>query len=226
MNLILTIACMIIQFQQMKAPSIIFMESFDYPDGMVPSCWWSEGCTPEIKNGHLFVDADKIAPKAATIWLDLNLSGNLQIEFDVQIVSSSDKANNINCFFLYSDPDGLTLRSTAKEREGGSYNLYHKLNGYIFTFVANGEEKSRFRFRDNPDFHLLAEDYLDSNKTEENYHVRLVKLSDRIQYWIDGNKIMDIIDDKYNPLYNTGLVGFRTWHTALWWDNLIISQLK
>jgi hypothetical protein len=33
-----------------------------------------------------------------------------------------------------------------------------------------------------------------------------------------------VVDDRFNPLYSKGYFGFRTWHTALWWDNLIISR--
>ena len=39
-------------------------------------------------------------------------------------------------------------------------------------------------------------------------------------------KLMDKTDDEGNPAHEKGLFGFRTWHTALWWDNLVITQLN
>jgi hypothetical protein len=126
-------------------------ESFSYPDGTLPPTWWSEGNTAAIKDGRLFVDADLDSYRASTIWLDRQLPGNIRIEYDVHIVSSSHEANNINCFFLYSDPDGEPLRETKKQREDGSYRKYHKLNGYIFTYLSVGNpDTARVRFRDNP----------------------------------------------------------------------------
>ncbi|SHF21291.1 hypothetical protein SAMN05444274_10460 [Mariniphaga anaerophila] len=209
-----------------KKERIIIKESFDYPDGKLPSIWWSEGCEAELKDGRLFVDADTTSYRASTIWLDHELSGSLKIEFDAHIVASSDNANNINCFLLYSDPEGRPLRETAQERECGSYGLYHELNGYIFTNVANGEESNvRFRVRDNPGFYLLNENYRGETKAGKTYHIKIEKTNSRFQYWINGEKIIDMEDKSYNPLYNKGLFGFRTWHTAIWWDNLVITQL-
>jgi hypothetical protein len=37
--------------------------------------------------------------------------------------------------------------------------------------------------------------------------------------------MIDKTDKEYNPVLAKGLLGFRTWHTALWWDELMIKQL-
>ncbi len=225
MSIIISIIWLL-SFIPEQQKEILVNESFNYPDGPLPSAWWSEGAEARIQDGHLFVDADTSTPRVSTIWLDYHLSGNLQVEFDVKVVSSSDEANNINCFFLYSDPFEKPLRSTAKERESGSYNLYHKLNGYIFTNVTNGNPPNvRVRFRDNPGFHLLGEIFVNDLAPVDIHHIKIVKNSAGFQYWIDDKMILELEDDQFNTLHEEGLFGFRTWHTSLWWDNLIITQL-
>jgi hypothetical protein len=108
----------------------------------------------------------------------------------------------------------------------GSYNLYHKLNGYIFTNVTNGNPYDvRVRFRDNPGFHLLGEVFIKDLASVEIQHIKIIKNNAGFQYWIDDNMIMELEDDQFNALHEEGLFGFRTWHTSLWWDNLIITQL-
>jgi hypothetical protein len=213
--------------EEKKRDTILYTETFSYPDGALPSVWWSEGNTAVIKDGRLYVDADIDSYRASTVWLDKRFSGNIRIEFDVQIVSSDDTANNINCFVLYSAPDGKHLRETSHIRKNGVYNHYHKLNGYIFTFVANkNPEDARIRFRDNPGFNLLAEDFGAEVIAGKTYQIKIEKRGSKFEYWVNGEKLMEKVDDEYNDLHNEGLFGFRTWHTALWWDNLTITQIE
>ena len=155
---------------------VILSETFDYPDGPLPANWWSEGNAAEIKDGRLIMDADTAAYRASTTWFDHKLSGNIRIEFDVRIESSSDTANNINCFLMYNDPEGKSLRESKDIRKDGVYNHYHKLNGYIFTFVANKNPyDARIRFRDNPGFNLLKEDFGAECKAGKTYHIKIEK---------------------------------------------------
>jgi hypothetical protein len=209
-----------------KKDKILWSDNFDYPDGELPAVYWSEGCKGEIKYGKLYVDADTVEPKASTIWLDKEFSGDICAEFDVRISSSKDTANNINFFFMYSDPSGKPLRQSASERQSGTYSLYHQLNGYIFTNVTNGNERRvRYRLRDNPGFKLLDETFEGENRVGETRHITILKKANRLQYWVDGKKILDTVDDKFNPSYHNGYLGLRTWHTSLSFDNLIIKEL-
>ena len=206
--------------------NIIANETFEYPDGPLPENWWSEGCTAVIRDGHLFVDADTTSPRMSTVWLDREFGGDFTVEYDVHVVSSEGKKNNVNCFLLYSCPDGNSLRETRNEREDGLYSRYHQLNGYIFTYLANGnEDTARFRFRYNPGFLLVEENFGYHCRSGRTYHVKIIKVKNQLQFWMDGNKMMDnTIGNVY--LHERGLFGFRTWHTALWWDNLLITQLE
>jgi hypothetical protein len=205
---------------------IIFKDNFNCAPGALPSKYWSEGCPGVIKDGHLFVDADTAGYRQSTIWLDQELSGDLIIECDVHVISSDKKANNINFMFLYSDPKVRRLKESRSERSNGEYKSYHQLNGYIFTYLADGtEDNARFRFRDNPGFNLINEVKGFECKTGRTYHIKIIKLGNRFQFWSNGFKAIDVILNSYNPPYDKGNFGFRTWHTKLWWDNLsIISK--
>jgi hypothetical protein len=199
-------------------------ESFSYPDGPLPGHFWSEGCTAVIKNKRLLIDADTTGQRASTIWLDKELSGNVSIEFDVYLLSSADDANNVNVFLMYNDPSGRLLRQTADSRQDGLYRRYHTLNGYIFTNVTNGDTASvRYRFRKNPGFKLVSENFRPGAGRGRKLHVKLVKKAGHFEYWENGKKILDAVDTA--EAYNKGFFGFRTWHTAMEIDNLLIKRI-
>lgn len=205
---------------------VIFAEHFDYRDGALPAPWWSEGDSAEIRNARLYVNADTGGFRRATIWLDRVFSGDLRVEYDVCVLNSADVANNMNFFLLYSDPSGTPLRESRGTRADGDYPRYHKFNGYIFTNVANGSEApARFRFRDCPGFNLVAESRQHENRQRTVYHVVMEKRGNRFTWSIDGQVVLETRADKFNSLHDRGLLGFRTWHTELWWDNLVVTRL-
>ena len=128
---------------------------------------------------------------------------------------------------MFSDTSGETLKNSRQKRMDGSYRKYHDMNGYIFTNVANGSESpARFRFRDCPGFNLVSENNKYENMQRTIYHISIEKLGARIKYSVDNNVVLDVVDNKFNSLHNRGLIGFRTWHTELWWDNLIVTRIK
>lgn len=205
---------------------VILNETFSYPDGPAPGHFWSEGCTATIKNGRLFIDADTTGPRQSSVWLDKELKGDLSIEFDVHLVSSSDDANNINLFFMYGDPSGKPLRQSAQQREDGAYKRYHSLKGYIITNVTNGDTSEiRYRFRKNPGFKLISEAHEARKSRKQTIHITLIKKGNRIEYWEDQNKVFDVLNTGTEPQYSKGLFGFRTWHTALEIDDLLIKPI-
>jgi len=206
--------------------TVLFREDFSYPNGALPAHFWSEGCPGVIRNGRLFIDADTTGPRASSVWLDKELKGDLSIEFDVFLLSSSDDANNINVFFMYQDPSGKPLVQSAGQRSDGLYSRYHKLQGYIFTNVTNGDTSNiRYRFRENAGFRLVEQQQLKRTDRRDPIHIKIIKRGNRIQYWEGINKIFDKTFTGKDKLYETGLFGFRTWHTALEIDNLTIKRI-
>ncbi|ANH83570.1 hypothetical protein A8C56_23660 [Niabella ginsenosidivorans] len=204
----------------------LFTEHFDYPDGEPPGSFWSEGNAVTIRNGRLRIDADTAVPRASSVWLDKEIIGDVSIEFDVYLLSSADDANNINVFFMYSDPSGKPLRQTAATRQDGLYRKYHQLNGFIVTNVTNGDTSAiRYRFRKNPGFKLMAEARQYRNIRGKKVHIKLIRKGNHFEYWEDRNKVLDLVSSEPGESYNKGLFGFRTWHTALEIDDLLIKRI-
>lgn len=203
--------------------TVVVNERFNYPNGPLPAQFWSEGCAGSIKDGRLLINADTTGFRASTIWLDRELSGNVSIEFDVYLLSSADDANNINVFFMYSDPSGKSLRQTSVNRQDGLYRRYHTLNGYIFTNVTNEDTASiRYRFRKNPGFTLMQENRSDRNVRGRQIHIKLLKKENYFEYWENDKKVLQAVDPE---TYDKGLFGFRTWHTSMEIDNLFIKRI-
>ena len=221
------------QLQSVPAKKVLFKEDFDsYADNSkLPIGWWQEGSKAvRIESGHLRADAnlDQNGEDfgTSTIWLEKTFEGDICVEFDAHVLASNGDKNNINFFFLFSGPADRPLRQTMNGRTDGQYGKYHKLNGYVITFLANGNpDNARFRMRDDPGFHLLQEKFAYECKQDKTYHIAVTKKGNRITYAVDGTIYLDKIDDTTNPEHKSGIIGFRTWHTDLWWDNLKVTQL-
>ena len=211
---------------------VLFQENFDaYGDSStLPASFWHEGSKAvRIEKGHLRADANLDNNgedyDASTIWLGKTFGGDVRVEFDAHVLASDGDKNNINFFFLFSDPSGVPMSQTKDARTDGKYGKYHKLNGYVFTFLANGNpDKARFRFRDDPGFNLLQENFAYECKQNKTYHITVTKVGNRITYAVDGTIYLDMIDVAANPEHKSGIIGFRTWHTDLWWDNLKVTR--
>jgi hypothetical protein len=212
---------------------VLFQEDFNaFVDGSsLPDGWWYEGSKAvRIEQGHLRTDAnlDNNGEDygASTIWLNKEFTGDLRVEFDAHVLASEGDKNNINFFFLFSDPSGTPLSQSRNERADGKYRKYHELNGYVFTFLAVGEHgNARFRLRDDPGFNLLQESFDYECKQNKTYHITVTKKGNTITFAVDGNIYLDKLDDESNPEHKSGIIGFRTWHTDLWWDNLKVTEL-
>jgi hypothetical protein len=217
-----------------KSEEIIYFEDFENGQNeKLPSGWWVEGGERVwIKEGHLWVKANPSGEKnkgnVCTVWLNKSFAGNLKLEFDARVVNSTIDANNINIFFLYSDPDGIPLYDSRNDRSHANYKLYHNLNGYIFTFLNDrlqktGVELARMRIRKCPGFKLIAETYGYHCLRDVTYHVTIKKLNDKLEFSVDGRVYLDVVDEGD---INHGIIGLRTYQTELWWDNIKITKLR
>jgi hypothetical protein len=217
------------------ADVLLYSEDFNSHTGKsLPKNWWYEGSKAvSVENGYLRVDANPDNngedSNVSTVWLNKEFSGDLAIEVDVRVLKSNGDKNNINLFFNFSDPSGKPLIKTKMSRADGLYSKYHSstLNGYIITYLANGNpDVARFRFRDCPGFNLIKENNGYENRKDKTYHLKIVKRGKHVQFFVDGKVYLDVIDNIFNLEHKKGFFGFRTWKTELWWDNLKIYQLS
>jgi hypothetical protein len=187
------------------------------------------GESVSVKDGHLLVNADPKMANApghvATVWLKKEFSGNIQIDFDAHVVSSSTDVNNINFFLYFIHPGNTTLYDTRDLRANGSYRSYFDLNGYIFTFLKDDPKKdvARFRLHRCPGFELIAQNFAYHNRQRETYHVTITKRDKNLTFAVNGTVYLRATDDKYN--WTNGYIGFRTYQTDLWFDNLEVKRL-
>lgn len=223
------------------ASDALIAEDFDrLPDGSgVPEGWWVEGGERVwIEQGRLRVRAnpkdDAIAADrhnlVCTVWCPQPVQGDVRIAFDACVLASETDVRNINVFFLYSDPSGRPLHGTRHERQDAAYESYHGLNGYILTFLADvpksrqyhadGTPKARLRLRRCPGFQLVDETHDYHCQIGRVYHVELVRVGGRVTGAVDGTVYLRW-EDPTPPA--GGLVGFRTFRTDLWFDNLRVS---
>jgi hypothetical protein len=117
------------------------------------------------------------------------------------------------------------MYETRNFRLDGMYIHYHNLNGYIFTFLKAPDDKdhARFRLRRCPGFEVIDEDFAYQNHKGKTYHIAITKQGNKLTYAVDGKVYLQAVDKKYN--WSKGLMGFRTYQTVVWFDNLEVVRL-
>lgn len=216
-------------------PGILWQEDFSArPEtawGELPEGWWLEGgaggARARVHQGRLWVDAGRREVPGATVWLDRTFSGEIEVEFDVRVVASVGEVNNMNFFFLFDDSSGVGLRVSSDERTAGRYPAYHsgRLRGTILTFLTDPENRSaaRVRLRQVPPFDPVLAEYTGYHaKAGRTYRLHLVRAGGRLTVRIDGRTLIDVADPRPD---SAGLIGFRTWRTEVWWDNLVVRRV-
>jgi hypothetical protein len=182
--------------------------------------------------GEIDKDRSNISGFAGTVWTDCVLSGDVRVEVDAHIVGSHQGVNNINLFLFYSDPSGRPLEETRASRASGDYRLYHDLNGYIVTFLqdwpdqrqvdSQGNPYARIRLRRCPGFQLMSENHACQCREGVTYHLVFTRQGGKLTFAVDGNVLGEAADAE--P-FKEGRLGFRTYRTELWWDNLRVTRL-
>jgi hypothetical protein len=167
---------------------------------------------------------------AATAWWTETLPPDFFLSLEAHVVSSPKQANNINLFLCYSDPSGRPLLETSAGRASADYNLYHRLNGYIITFLndaageggrnVDGSTKARVRIRRNPGFQLLKETYVRHCRAGVTYRLSVRKRGGIIRFAVDGETLLEAVDEL--P-WAQGLMALRTFGTHIWWDNVRVE---
>lgn len=182
--------------------------------------WHVESESPDYKISFHGDTAEIVAPKGLTLWRNEKMGGDVTIEYDACVVveNDSDRLSDLNCFWMASDPMYPdNIRKRGEWRNGVFLNCY-TLQLYYLGYGGNHNSTTRFRRYDgNPDGvtdasarPAILKEYTDPEhllQPNKWYHIKLVNKGNHVEYWIDGERLVDFRDP--SPL-TEGWFGFRT----------------
>ena len=201
------------RFASILAMAALCISSFaQSSQGINLKQWVVESESPDYK---VAVDKDGVceisAPKGLTFWYKQKMSGNVVIEYDAKVFQEKegDRLSDLNCFWMASDPKAADVFKNSKTR-GGVFANCASLQLYYVGFGGNSNSTTRFRRYNGEPSPALVKEYKDADhllKPNHWYHIKLVSVNGRVQYWIDGELLFDYLDS--DP-YTSGWFGFRT----------------
>ncbi|MBI1685850.1 DUF6250 domain-containing protein [Caulobacter hibisci] len=179
----------------------------------------------KAENGVLELDA----PAGLTAWFKPRLQGPLLVEYQAQAVydgGRNDRISDLNAFWMATDvrsPDDLfasprsgafadyDLLKTYYVGQGGNYNSTTRLRRY----VGRAGDRPMLPQHDLKGARAL----LQPNRWVA---VQLVAYDGLIQYWADGRKLFELIDQ--DP-YRSGWLGLRTTWSRLRFRDFAVWRL-
>ena len=171
------------------------------------------------RNGALVLDTRG----GVTVWLNKLLKGNIQIEYDRQVLvdtGKNDRLSDLNQFWMASDPHSADL-FTRK----GKFEAYDDLQLYYVGMGGNTNSTTRFRKYQSGGTKPIIKEYLDAPhllKANKVYHIKITVNKGVINFWVDRNCYFTYTDPA--PL-SSGYFGFRSTWSRQEIRNLRIYQL-
>jgi len=179
---------------------------------------------------------DLVAEKGLTLWYKKPFSGNLSISYEAYAVQQGgpyDRVSDLNCFWMAVDPchpDDLFARKAFRQ---GVFGRYYSLVLYYLGYGGNQNTTTRFRKYDGKWAAFTEEskrppvlmEYTDSAhllKPNQWYQVKIIVQNGRIQYWMNGERLVDYMDSQ--PL-TSGWFGFRTTQSHFWIRSFKVIRL-
>jgi hypothetical protein len=161
-----------------------------------------------------------LAPKGLTLWRKQKYQANTVVEYDAMVVDEGqegDRLSDMNCFWLASDPQHNDIWARAKWRSGIFVRCY-TLQTYYLGYGGNHNSTTRFRRYTGDEAGVtdverrppVLKEYTDrAHLLQKNhwYHVKILSCDGRVQFFVDGELIVDYNDP--TPL-TSGWFGFRT----------------
>ena len=161
-----------------------------------------------------------LSPKGLTLWRKEKMQGDVIIEYDACVVDEGkpgDRLSDLNCFWMASDPGAKDIWQRMDWRKGEFLKCY-SLQLYYLGYGGNYNSTTRFRRYDGNQAGVtdasqrpgILKEYTDKEHLlvpNKWYHIKLVNKGDRVQYYIDGERLVDFCDPR--PL-TEGWFGFRT----------------
>jgi hypothetical protein len=185
----------------------VFTDSFDR--GL--DAWFVAG------EGRATVTADTALELASgsdtsfvAVWSKRAFSENFQLEYRVFL---PDTPGTHIVYFCASGPDGgiLTPESFGTPGEANRFlkSVMLSYQIYAHTYDRSGQPLGSTRLRKNPSNLLLSGNPVDPCRDNRGYWIDVLKVGNRIQYFVDGVPIHDVRDrGGFGPVYMKGQIGF------------------
>jgi hypothetical protein len=146
------------------------------------------------------------------IWSRDDFSGNFLLEYEIEFLN----APGINILFLCAEElNGEDILKDLPPRSGyiDEYTIGQIRNYQLayHCYDRDGNHYDRSRIRKNPGKMLLSHVGYDPCREDRKYYIDVVKISNRIQFYVDGNqKLVHDVRDKggFGPVYINGKIGF------------------
>lgn len=185
--------------------------------------WIMEGqAKVTFPNGKLQMESvlDASAGQAANFvyWCPEKMPDNIIMEWDFTPLSNEGLAI---MFFGANGQDGKDLFDKSLAERTGQYKQYHSsdINAYHVSYYRRSEPSERAfnvaNLRKSVGFHMVAQgaDPIPTAeyKGEEPYHIRVVKLTDTVKFYINDLLVFTFNDDgkTYGDYIRDGYIGFR-----------------
>ena len=188
---------------------LLFCERFEGETGK----WFIEG------NGDVSINSEgrlliSLHPESEGImlWINEDFSSDFQLEYEVEFL------NSVGTHIIFICAKGIQGEDIIQELppRKGNYEEYidGQMGNYQICFHSydqEGNHYNRSRIRKNPGNLLLS--HVDSDPCKENrkYYIDVIKISNRIQFYVDGeNNLIHDVRDKggFGAIYMNGKIGF------------------
>lgn len=215
---------MVVAHAQQPVPRVLIYSS-DFWGPLDSQTWIAEiEPKPEASgvythNGALILDTRG----GVTVWLAKVLRGNIQIEYDRQVLvdtGRNDRLSDCNQFWMARDPHKADLFT-----RNGQFEAYADLQLYYVGMGGNTNKTTRFRKYEGGGAKPVIKEYGDTShllKANKIYHIKTIVNKGVISYWVDGDPYFTYTDPA--PL-TWGYFGFRSTWSRQEIRNLKIYQL-
>ncbi len=186
---------------------LLFQEEFD---GNLAH-WSVEGKGKlEVTEDNRLLVTSTPESEGIAVWTVQDFSGDFHLEYEVELPETA----GINLAFICAR--GIRDEDILKELPPRNGNLNEYTRGQIrnyhiayHCYTPEGQHASGSRVRKNPGFMLLSSTDDDPCKENRPYFINIVKIDNRIQFFVDNQLIHDVRDKGgFGPTYMNGKIGF------------------
>jgi hypothetical protein len=167
----------------------------------------------------------------AAVWSKASFPENFQLEYEIFI---RDTAGSHTVYFCVETAGGGKFPSDNPPSED-LFNdfIRNRITSYqilVHCYDRNGKALSGTKLRKNPDNLLLSGSPSDPCRDNRKYLLDVIKVGNRIQFFVDGSPVHDIRDrGGFGPVYTEGRIGFMVQGKAeafgVLIDNVLVFKL-